>query len=388
MDGKVESFQAREEALLEEARRRTGLSDFGEGAWRQGLRVLLRAYDEDARLTSLGQERVWGELVTILCARLGVREGWRRDPSCLERPVRDPIFILGFPRTGTTALHFLMAQDPDNQVLEWWLAAAPRPRPPRDAWDREPDFQKAAEGLRLLYEQDPDLKAIHLMEADGPEECRHLLAQSFVDDTFDSNSTLPSYTKWFRQQDMRAPYEWHRDVLKLVGAGTPERHWVLKYPVHLRNLDAVLKVYPGARFIWTHRDPARLLPSLCSLVAGWRALYEGEVDDSLIGRTQLDMWSELAHAGIEKHREEPERFFDLPFRELVEDPVAAIGRAYEHFGRDLGSDAEARIRARHAANPQGKHGGHRYTAERFGLSEAEIDDRFASYRQEFGVEKD
>ena len=385
-----ESFQASEEALLGAARERTGLSDFGEdGMWREGLRVLLRGYDEEARLSAQGRERVREELVTLLAARLGVREGWRRDPACLENEIVEPVFILGFPRTGTTALNFLLAQDPANQVLEWWLASAPRPRPPRDTWEQEPDFQRAVEVLRLTYEQDPELRAIHLMEADGPEECRHLLAQSFVDDTFDSNSTLPSYTKWFRQQDLRPAYAWHRDVLKLVGSPTPERHWVLKYPAHMRQLDVVVETYPDARFVWTHRDPARLLPSLCSLVAGWRSLYESDVDDRAIGRMQLDMWSDLARAGMEaRERLGPERFFDQTFLELVGDPVSAIRRAYAHFGRELSQEAEGRIRAWAAANPQGKHGGHRYTPERFGLSEEEIDERFAAYRERFGVAKD
>jgi hypothetical protein len=384
-----EGFQASEEALLDEARRRTGLSELGGGPWRDGLRVLLRAYDEEARFTPQARGRVRDDLVNVLCARLGVEEGWRREPACLEARIERPIFVLGLPRTGTTALHFLLARDPANQVLEYWLASNPRPRPPRDTWEREPDFQRAVEGLRQMYAQDPDLKAIHLMEADGPEECRHLLMQSFLDDTFDSNATVPSYTKWFHAQDPRPAYARHRDILKLVGSPAPERRWVLKYPAHLRNLDTVLETHPDACFIWTHRDPARVLPSLCSLVAGWRLLYEGEVDAAAIGRWQLDMWSGLVAAGVEKRRAmDPARFFDLPFAELLRDPVAALRRAYAHFGLELSAQAERRMAAWHAAHPQGRHGSHRYSAEQFGLGEAEIDERFAAYRDAFDVARE
>ena len=119
------------------------------------------------------------------------------------------------------------------------------------------------------------LKAIHLMEADGPEECRHLFVQSFLDHTFDSNASIPGYTRYFEAQDMRPAYEWHRDVLRLVGSTSPERRWVLKYPAHMRELDALLAVYPDACVVQSHRDPARVLPSMCSLVTGWRSLYEG-----------------------------------------------------------------------------------------------------------------
>jgi hypothetical protein len=386
-NGADPGFADSEEDLLEAARRKTGLSDFGGGFWREGLRVLLRAYDEEARFIPEAHARVRADVVSVLAARLGVEEGWRSDPACLDAPVEAPIFVLGLPRTGTTALHFLLGRDPVHQVLEYWLAARPRPRPPRETWEREPDYLRAVEGLRQMYAQDPDLKAIHLLEADGPEECRHLLMQSFLDDTFDSNATVPSYTRWFRQQDLRPSFERHRDILKLVGSSTPERRWVLKYPAYLRSLDALLEVYPDARFVWTHRDPVRVLPSLCSLVFGWRSLYERDVDAHAMGAWQLEMWSELVTAGIEQRRAlDASRCFDIQFPDLVRDPVSQVRGVYQHFGIELSEAAEGRMRAWHADNPQGKHGGHRYTAEQFGLSEAGIRERFADYCAAFGVE--
>lgn len=383
------SFVDAEEELLAAARKATGLSDFGEGIWREGLRVLLRCYDEEARLTPFGRTLVTGEVTGVLSARLLTEAGWHQRPDCLAHEIRRPVFILGLPRTGTTALHFLLGQDPDSQVLEFWLAVAPGPRPPRERWAGDPRFKASVKALRTMYWLDPDLKAIHLMTADGPEECRHLLAQSFVDDTFDSNATVPTYTKWFAEQDMRPAYARHRDVLRLVGADTPERRWVLKYPAHIRNLDVVLETYPDACFIQTHRDPARVLPSLCSLVSGWRGLYEGAVDPRAVGRQQLELWGGLMDTAIDMRRALPaERFYDLHFREVVEDPVGAVRRAYAHFGSELSEEAERRMRAWHAENPQGKHGGHRYTAEQFGLGEEAMAERFARYRAHYGVERE
>lgn len=379
-------FAASEEALILAAQEKTGLTEFGVGPWREGLGVLLRAYDEEARFSRAGEARARDDLVHVLAARLKVQEAWRREPGCLGGELRQPIFVLGLPRTGTTALHFLLAQDPAHQVLEYWLAASPRSRPPRETWEREPDFLRAALGLRQIYAQDPGLKAIHLMEADGPEECRHLLMQSFLDDSFDSNASVPSYTKWFHQQDLRSAYERHRDILKLVGSATPERRWVLKYPAHLRNLEAVRAIYPDACFVWTHRDPAQVLPSLCSLVVGYRSLYEDDVDVRAVGAWQLEMWSELVSAGRRARlAADPACFYDLQFADLLADPVAAARGAYEYFGIEFSAEAERRMQAWHAANPQGKHGGHRYSAEDFGLSQAAIDARFAEYRAAFGV---
>ena len=375
---RVPGFAASEDTLLEAARRATGFDDFGDDAFRTHLRVLLQAYDREAHLTPFGRMMVMQELSTILKNRLTVQRAWTQQPQILEGSVRRPIVILGLPRTGTTALHFLLGEDPNNQVLEYWLAAAPGPRPPRATWERDPRYGAAVRGLKTMYYLDPSLKAIHLMTADGPDECRHLFLQSFLDDTFDSNATIPSYTTWYAQQDMRPVYARHRDNLKLIQFGQPERRWVLKYPAHMRNLRVLLETYPDACIVQTHRDPAEVLPSICSLVAGWRGLYEGAVDRQAIGRWQLDMWSSLVHTARDVRAASPAaQFFDCRFDELVTDPIGTIRRLYDHFGFAFTPEAEQRMHAWHRANPQGKHGGHHYTSAEFGLSDAAIRERFA-----------
>lgn len=382
-------MQASLEAMLEAARDATGLDDFGAGAWRTHLRTLLRAYDEESRLTEAGRAMVQGEIGGALVARLACEAAWKADPSVLRHEIRRPLFILGLPRSGTTALHWLLAQDPANQVLEYWLAAAPRPRPPRATWEAEAAYQAAVGVLQWVYETDPDLRAIHWMEADGPEECRHLFVQSFLDHTFDSNATIPGYTRYFEAQDMRPAYQRHRDVLKLVGSTSPGRRWVLKYPAHLRELDVLLETYPDACIVQTHRDPARVLPSICSLVTGWRSLYEGSADAKAIGAWQVELYAGMIEKALAvREQSDSARFFDLPFRELVTDPVGAIARMYAHFGFAWTPEAERRLRAWHDANPQHKHGGHPYTAEAFGLSEDAIAERFALYARRFEVPRE
>ena len=378
-----------EAALLAAASEATGLDDFGPGAWRDHLRTLLACYDAESRLSEAGRQMVQSEIGGALAARLACQAAWKRDPALLRHPIRQPLFILGLPRSGTTALHWLLAQDPANQVLEYWLAAAPRPRPPRAGWEAEPAYQASVEVLRWIYETDPGLRAIHWMEADGPEECRHLFVQSFLDHTFDSNATIPSYTRYFEAQDMRPAYERHRDVLKLVGSTSPERRWVLKYPAHMRELDVLLEVYPDACVVQTHRDPARVLPSICSLVTGWRSLYEGSADAHAIGRWQLEMYASMMEAAMSaRARAKPAQFCDFSFRDLIDDPVAAVARMYDHFGFELSAEAERRMRAWQADNPQGKHGGHHYTLEEFGLREGQIAERFAAYRTRFEVTRE
>lgn len=382
-------FADLEETLHRDAREATGLDDFGDPAYLDGLHVLLRAYDEEAHLTPFGRMMVTRELTGVLSARLAVEAGWKADPSLREAPIRRPLFILGLPRTGTTALHHLLAQDPDSQVLEFFLAVAPGPRPPRETWPDDPRYRASERGLRTAYFLDPSLKAIHLLTTDGPEECRHLLGQSFSDDTFDSNATVPSYTAWYRERDMRASYARHRDILRLIQAPTPGRRWVLKYPAHLTHLEVLFETYPDACIVQTHRDPSRVLPSLCSLVTHWRGLYEEGVDARAVARWQLEMWAErMEHAMAVRAQQKPEQFFDLDFREVVDDPVAAVRRVSDHFGFELSGEAERRMRSWHAEHPQGEHGGHRYSAAQFGLVEDEMAGRFAAYVEHFDVKRE
>ncbi len=387
--GAPPGFAASEPALLEAARRATGLDDFGDASFREGLGVLLRAYDAESRLTPFGRFLVRQELVGILASRLSVVAAWRRDPAVLEAPIRRPVFVLGLPRSGTTALHFLLGQDPAHQVLEYWIAASPRPRPPRSQWEGEPAYRQARRALRFTYWLDPGLRAIHDLRADGPEECRHLLQQSFTDDTFDSNASIPGYSAWYARRDMRRSYAWHRDVLKLVQSGSPERRWVLKYPAHMKHLHVLLETYPDACVVQTHRDPAQVLPSLCSLVTNWRGIYEEGVDVPRVARWQVGMWADrIEHALAVRSRDDPERYLDLHFREVVADPLGAVRRIYAHFGFVWSEAAERGMRAWAEANPPGRHGGHRYDARSFGLSPEALAERFADYRERFGVERE
>lgn len=388
LGGNTAGFVASEDAMVAAASKAAGgATDLGDDDFRDGLSVLLRSYDEESHLNPFGRWMVRQQLTGVLRGRLE-SERWRREhPEIFRGEIRRPIFILGLPRTGTTALHSLVAQDPANQALEYWLAASPKPRPPRAEWEKDPRFKEAAQGLGLTYWLDPSLKAIHLLTADGPEECRLLLQHTFRDDSFECNSTLPSYSKWYAACDMRPAYRRHRDLLRLVGSASPDKRWVLKYPAHLRWLRALLEIYPDACIVQTHRDPARVLPSLCSLIAGWRGIFEDDPDRRAIAAWVVELWAQTMEDAMKMRRElGEERFFDVSFRDTVTDPGTAIGRIYSHFGIDYPASTEALLREWHVSHPQHKHGEHRYSAADFGLVPGAIRERFSAYIERFGIE--
>ncbi len=375
------------DALLEAASAATGLSDFGDDDFEEGLAVLLESYRKDANLTPLGEKLVWDELLGDLSGRLAVVDHLKRMPEILDAPLARPVFILGLPRTGTTTLQQIMQQDPDSQVLEYWLGVVPQPRPPRESWESHEGYRRVAEVLRLTYEADPNLRALHDVSADSGGECRFIFRHLFMDDSYDHTAYLPSYREWFDAQPMDKVYRWYRNVLKVIQHPHADRRWVLKYPPHIRCLRELFAEFPDACVIQTHRDPARVLPSQASLLAHFTAVYEENVDRKHIGRLIAELWEQRLAQGIREREAlgRESQFFDLHFREVLRDPVSSIQRALAAFDMDLSDDAVLRMNAWHASHPAGRHGGHAYSPETYGMDPKDLSNRFRDYRERFDV---
>jgi len=381
-------FAESEDQLHEEAAAIVGWDDFGDPTYLQGLRVLLKAYDTEARFNEHGRDIARQIVVDTLVKRLRAEKQWHELPETLEHTISRPIVICGLIRTGSTALHYLMGQDPQLQCLEYWLGSHPQPRPPRSEWEAQPDFQQSKAEIDAMYESDPSLKAIHFMMPDGPEECRQLMLQHFTDDGFEVNNHVPSYSDWYQQADLLPTYKRHRNLVRLIGSNDTERPWLLKYPVHMRFLQDLLEVYPDACIVQTHRDPLAVFPSYVSLISGFRALQESDIDRAVIARRQLELWASGAEEAIDVRRgRNPNQFYDLHFADFMADPIEAVRGIHEHFGRTLSVGGEQVLSDWHENNPQHKHGRHQYSsgAEEVGLSDREILDRFGEYMDYFGM---
>jgi hypothetical protein len=376
------------EDLHASAERITGLADFGADDYRDGLAVLLESYSADAGLTALGAKAARADIRGALVARLVSEAAWQLHPEYAGVEISSPIFVLGLPRTGTTALHRLLAADPENQGLEFWLAQAPQPRPPRETWASDPVFTRLDETLRRHHADHPEFAGVHYLAADQVEECWQLLRQSMRSVSFECLAHLRGYSAWLAGQDWTAAYRRHRRNLQLIGLPDAGRRWVLKNPSHLFALDALLAVYPDAQVVVTHRAPRVAVASACSLAAQASAGRSDKFTGAVIGADQLELWARgvetfltarVRHEAKQNGRARS-RFCDVRYDNFVADPIGTVESVYRHFGMELAGRAAEAMRAvpamsRGVASPPA----HRYSLTDFGLTSEQVDARFSGY---------
>jgi len=368
----------RADDLVREAQERTGLADFGEPGWREGLEVLA---DELARapLSALGR-MVWrGRLLSHLVQRLRVLDHLARHPELENEPIVAPVFIVGLPRTGTTALSHLLAQDPATRSLRVWESAQPLPPPETASEHGDPRIEQAAKQLEALHQLSPRLAAMHEDTPTGPTENHDLLGMSFRTFHFEGMSFVPGYVKWWLGCEMVPAYGLLRRTLQLLQSRCPPTRWMLKSPPDSFFLDAILAVFPDARFVMTHRDPAAVLGSVCSLIATMYEMTGTPPRPEVIGASELASWREAMRRLLAVRAQHEARFADVHFHALNADPLGAIAAAYERLGLPWTAAAERALAAWAAAHPRGRHGEHRYRLEDWGLDRTGVHDAFRSY---------
>lgn len=374
------------DALCEAAAAATGLEDFGDPAFRAPLELFLRSGESDGRLNAIGEAALEGMALGNLVNRLRVVDWHARNPDVRSAAVERPIFLIGLPRTGTTALSHLLSVDPDNRSLLNWEAVDSVPPPTRD-WRADPRFLAALEAPDMLDMINPEFKTIHHDPVDMPVECAVLLGQSFMSLHLTTTFNLPSYMDALFDLDHTPAYEYHRLVLQLLQSANPGR-WQLKSPVHLVDPWALAATYPDARFVLTHRDPVQIVASVCSLVRSLAGTFtDADWNDwirttwpAVIG-TLLDNQSrfrdELTAAG------RGDAFVDLAYADLVRDPIATVADLYGALGETFTDEAEAAMRAHSASHVKDRFGRHTYSLEDWNLDGAVLAERFSDYTDRY-----
>lgn len=314
--------------LLHAARAATGLDDFGPGDFREGLDRLVRALDDEAALSDVGLVVLPHLIGNLLAQRLQVEDWYRRHPEIDDEPITAPLIGLGLPRTGSTALACLLAEDPGARSLRRWEAANPCP-PPSTVKGADPRIELAVAAAAAQDELAPRLASLVPSSPTGPEECQDLMALSFRSHYFQAFAHVPSYSAWLRDADLTSTYAYERRVLKLLQWGAPARPWRLKCPSHLLWLDALDRVFPDARYVMTHRDPTEVMVSVADVYCEVASQFGTEVDPRYMGRLNVDHWGvamERLLAFRAAHGDE--RFFDLRFEDVQRDPIGEVRRLY------------------------------------------------------------
>lgn len=365
---------------MAEACETTGLSDWGETDFLEPLRVLNSSYEEDGQLSATGRWMVRKAQLHRLINRLRIQRDFTLHPGLAQVALPPGLFITGLPRTGTTLLHRLLAQDPDFRTLRAWELLIPSPPPDRATYDHDPR-RRLVERTRRIRQRFilsargwREIQAVHPANDDDPEECWLLLQNSFRTGAFFLFDRVNHYESWLSEQGFEPAYQYYRKQLQLLTWRYSGTHLVLKAPDHLSHLDDLVKVFPDARILMTHRNLTDAIPSVCHLFGVFRQIKNDRSDPEEIGTATLDWILNLMKRGMAaRRRVNSERFFDISFSRLVSDPMGVVREIYRFIGKDLSEEAEFRMKAWLGKNhPYPQRGSWKPYSHRYGLSQERI----------------
>ena len=341
---------ARTDELIAQARAETGLDDLGGDTWREGLEVLLTSALTESHLNDIGEQMFYGAIVRALANRLRIEDWYERHPEIDEQEVHVELLGVGFPRTGSTALAALLGEDSAVRPLRAWEGPSPCP-PPGVAPEEDAARIEAAEAtLAAMDQMAPRMRAMLPQSATGPYEDHDLMSLEFKAQVFLTMAWLPSYADWFVESDMEPTYRYEHRVLKLLQWQCPPNRWQLKSPTHTLFLEAFEKVFPEARFVMTHRDVSKVLPSVADLYCMLLQVGNDDIDPVRVGELNMAQWgAAIDHVLAFRAAGRDDKFYDIGFAPFQANPIAEIRGLYAWLGRELTEETEQRLAERFRA---------------------------------------
>ena len=362
--------------LLAEAQQLTGLSDFGTQDFRSGLKILLQTYDQN-NYTDTGRYKSRKRVLDLLCARLRIENAFKLHPEIHNEKIVAPMLLTGLPRTGTSALLNLLANDPAARPLFMWEGFNPEPIEGLPKGEIDPRY-KAMKDWEEQNAKNSGFKKIHSTTVDTPEECIHLLNHTFCDVQYGAETMMEPYGSWFQQQDLHGSYAYYADLLRMLQWQRPGERWLLKTPGHLWALDILIEMFPDCSIIITHRNPLECVTSYASMMAA--LMVNRTFDKTQLGPVVLEYLARKMDKAMNvRAHHSSARFLDIHFEDFVSDPLATAERIYRHFHLPLADATLAAMRNYAESHPMGKHGKHEYQLEEYGLTEQAILSRFDAY---------
>jgi len=374
--------------LLAAASRRARLEDYGHPSFLEPFRVLLGALEREARLSAFGRIVTRAHLIQLLVQRLRLEELIRREPEILEEEIRAPIVIAGLPRSGTTHLFNLLSCDAELRWIPYWESLEPFPDPRERTAPGRPDPRvlRCARSLAQLERIMPLFPAMHEFTVEGPHEEIQLLALHFSTQLFEASYRVPSYGEWYRTTDQTPAYAYLRRTLQALQWLRRGKRWLLKTPQHLENLGPLVRTFPDASFVQTHRDPVRITASLATMIAYGSRMQQRRPDPVAIGRRWALLVENMLRASVrDRHLLPAAQVMDLRFDEYMKDQFATVERVFAFCGEPFREETRARVRAFLDENPKGRHGTIDYRLEDLGLEARALRERLRFYCERFEV---
>jgi hypothetical protein len=365
-----------------------GVDGFGDDRFLEPLETLLPALEHEAELTVLGRWITRQFLLRLLVVRAQTVAYVRDDPGVLDEEIREPVFIAGAPRTGTTVVHALLALVAGTRAPEGWELLRPVPPPDPRSFPDPARVALADRELRRPAVVVSGLDAIHEYGGRMHKECVSSMSFEFRSEEFTARYNVPSYVEWLARCDMGPAYEWHRIVLQILQRRFDHGRWVLKSPVHMHSLPTLFNRYPDARVVFTHRDPLAVLGSVTSLVATLRYAHSDTVDITGIGAYHADLYGGALDRLVdltERALLDPSRVQHMQYSAFMDDPLAAVAGVLGGLGWPLTVDTEESMRRHLTERPRAALGEHRYSFDDLGLSRDAERKRFSRYQEQFGV---
>ncbi len=379
----MSEFTYNPEELLKEAQEKSGLSDYGSNTFTEGLSVLCQTYDNNG-FSEKGRKRNRRRLVDLLQARLRIEQGFKDYPQILDEEVKAPMLLTGLPRTGTSALLNLLANDKDARPLKLWEGMMPDPCEGFKHGEDDPRYLMMKAWQEEQNKKNPDFSKIHHTTADTPEECIHLLNHTFQDVQFGMETMMEPYGSWFQEQDLTESYAYYANLLKMLQWQRPGKRWLLKSPCHLWALDQLTTLFPDCSIIITHRNPLEAVTSYASMMAA--LMKEREFDKKELGPIVMEYLAKKLEASlVQRESINPARIFDGQFNDFIADSVGFAERIYDHFNMPISDETRKAFNDYADAHPMNKHGKHDYALDEYGLTENLVLDRFDFYIKRFDV---
>ena len=291
-----------------------------------------------------------------------------------------PVFVLGLPRTGTTALQNLFSLLGNCRVLKLWELHYPT------AYLEGQQAISAAKKETMKYSflqnlSKPEQKYVHPVGANYPDECFRLLFNSFTSIAISSALGLDDYEKWILESDMLQTYEDYKTQLQVLSKSDPQKQMISKAPEHLWNLDVLLKVFPSARIVMTHRDPVRSIVSYASMISMFRRTAYKRPDFKQLG----SYVTKVFERGMKKAillREKTDltgKIIDIHCDNIQELPLQSIIKVCAFFEIEISKEDKNQIKNWIKNKKLDAPGTHQYDYETYGVDKALIKEKFHFY---------